>query len=145
MEESSEILYVDDDLDDQYLLRMALNEIGSKYSLKCFPQGQKLIDYLTSARDKPFMIICDLRIADMSGLELRRRINDLEVLRIKSIPFIFFSQIIREKDVEDAYLELVQGFFKKPGDYDAYKIMLKSIIFYWSNAIHPLRNNNTLL
>lgn len=144
MQELGTIVYADADIDDQYLLKLAIAELGYKSEVHCFVDGNKMVEFLQAMNNKPFIIICDLNVHGLAGLDLRNKINDLG-LKFKSIPFVFFSQIVRLQDVNDAYMDLVQGFFRKPKNYEEYKLLLKGIIYYWSKAIHPDDKNWHLL
>jgi hypothetical protein len=73
----------------------------------------------------------------MSGLELRKRLNENEFLRNKSIPFLFFSTAADPQQVQTAYKLTVQGCFKKPTTYLSLKRQLGLIIVYWNDCIHP--------
>jgi CheY-like chemotaxis protein len=73
----------------------------------------------------------------MNGLELRRKINETEHLRKKSIPFIFYSTTASEKAITEAYEMMVQGFFVKPSNLSEIKTMLKVIVDYWKLSKHP--------
>jgi CheY-like chemotaxis protein len=74
----------------------------------------------------------------INGLEFKRQIDADPVLRKKSIPFIFYSTAALQKDVNEAYTELtIQGFFIKGNDYNKTKALIRTIIDYWKNCIHP--------
>ena len=74
----------------------------------------------------------------MNGLELKRKIEADPVLRKKSIPFIFYSTTANLETVVEAYTDLtIQGFFKKGSDYNRTKAVVKTIIEYWKDCVHP--------
>lgn len=131
------IIYVGGDPDDHYLLANALSDIGCANELINLTDGPALIEYMTSTGRKPFLILCDLHLPGMSGIELRDMINDDDRLKKLAIPFIFLSEVVSSKDVEKAYLSLVQGFYKKASDYEELKDQLQAICNYWLKAIHP--------
>lgn len=136
------ILYVDDDEDDQFLLRQALREIGAENPVLCFNDGTEVLTYLEVTEEKPFLILCDLNMPLMSGLELRHRINQNERLRQKAVPFVFFTTAASPEAVQQAYLESVQGFYQKPPQYEQLVNQLRIILAYWRDCLHP---NSALL
>jgi CheY-like chemotaxis protein len=73
----------------------------------------------------------------MSGLELRRRINEDEILRRKSIPFVFFTTAASKQQVEEAYDLTVQGFFIKEPSFIETQRTFKLILEYWDKCKHP--------
>lgn len=131
MPHSGPILYVEDDYDDHLLLQEALSEIGCKNKVIHFEKAFHLLEYLADTRERPFLILCDFHIPDMSGVELKRRIDDDPVLKAKSIPFIFFTGTINPEDVKAAYALPIQGFYRKSLDFDDLKNSLTTITSYW--------------
>jgi len=131
------ILYVGGDEDDRYLVTDALSEIGCTSEVVNFDHGQALIDYLRGSRQRPFMILCDLHLPQMTGLELKEAINTDDLLKRRTIPFIFLSESVNPKDVDDAYMSLVQGFYVKAPTFKGLKDQLRAICNYWELATLP--------
>ena len=73
----------------------------------------------------------------MTGLELKEVINADEKLKRRTIPFIFLSDSVNPKDVDDAYMSLVQGFYVKGTTYEGLKNQLRAICEYWELATLP--------
>ena len=135
--ENGPILYVGGDEDDRYLVTDALESIGRTSKVINFATGQALIDYLNSCKERPFIILCDLYLPQMTGLELKEVINADEKLKRRTIPFIFLSDSVNPKDVDDAYMSLVQGFYVKGTTYEGLKNQLRAICEYWELATLP--------
>lgn len=131
------ILYVGGDDADRYLVTDALADNGAPYKVINFNNGNDLIQYLRSTADRPFVILCDLYLPQISGLELKEHINSDDRLKRKAIPFIFLSESVHPKDVEDAYMSLVQGFYLKAKNYEGLKSQLAAICEYWERATLP--------
>ena len=74
----------------------------------------------------------------MTGLELKEVINADDKLKRRTIPFIFLSESVNPKDVDDAYMSLVQGFYIKARTYDGLKDQLRAICDYWERATLPM-------
>lgn len=136
------IILIEDDPDDLDVLVNALMENEVHNEIKTFTSASDALGYFLTTKDLPFLILCDIRMPGMNGLELRQTINDNDFLRKKSIPFIFYTVAVSQPIVDIAYGLTVQGFFEKPESFDALKIQLKNVIGYWSNCLHP--NNLTL-
>jgi len=73
----------------------------------------------------------------LSGMELRQKIHENEDLRLKSIPYLFFSTTAEQQHVVDAYSKSVQGFFVKPASYSEIKELVHVIISYWNTCVSP--------
>jgi CheY-like chemotaxis protein len=131
------ILVVDDDEDDHDLLRSVCRELKICSSLRFFFKGQELIDYLTSNEQRPFLILYDINMPHINGLDLRELIWTDPDLRSKSIPFIFFSTAASPEQVERAFNLTVQGFFLKGNTFEETVRKLKLVIDYWIESRHP--------
>lgn len=131
------ILIVENDEYDNEVLIQALKDIGVENEAKCFEGAQPMLTYLKETTDKPFVILCDIDMPGMNGLELRKAINDDDYLRRKSIPFIFYTGMVSSQIVDEAYDLTVQGFIEKPSEYRDLQKQLQVIIGYWKENLHP--------
>ena len=73
----------------------------------------------------------------LNGVELREKVHNNEDLRLKSIPYLFFTTSAEQKHVVDAYSKSIQGFFIKPASYDKLKSTIKIIVEYWQECVSP--------
>ncbi len=73
----------------------------------------------------------------LSGIELRNKVHENEDLRIKSIPYLFFTTSAQQSHVIDAYSKSIQGFFVKPNDYSEIKNTVQTIVEYWLKCVSP--------
>jgi CheY-like chemotaxis protein len=137
MAKSGPIIIVEDDLDDQEFITMALKSAGVKNSHTIFINGKLALDYLLVTEEKPFIIVCDINMPVMNGFELRQKINENAYLRQKSIPFIFLTTSDSHNEVVYAYELTIQGFFKKPGSLDELTNTMKEVVGYWRKCRHP--------
>lgn len=131
------IISVEDDEDDQYLIGEAIRQLNLPNPLHFFPNGQAALHYLRTTVEQPFLILCDINMPIMNGLELRKEINENEYLRTKSIPFVYFTTAANSQLIKEAYDSMVQGFYKKSIDYAGLNQQLRLIIEYWQNCLHP--------
>jgi CheY-like chemotaxis protein len=137
MQSSAPIIIVDDDMDDHFILSEIGTRLGIKNRLVFFRSGSDVLQYLRTTTQKPFIILCDINMPQMDGLELRRIIDGDEVLRKKSVPFLFFSTAASTHQVSEAYDLTVQGFFIKESGFEETAKTLKLILDYWSKCLHP--------
>jgi len=131
------IIVVEDDPDDQELLKYICKSLDIKNELLFFDNGAAAYDYLTTTTNKTFIILCDINLPMMDGIELRDKIEKNEVLKRKSIPFVFMSTAATKSQVEKAYLLAVQGFFLKAMSFKEFERKLRIIFEYWQECITP--------
>jgi CheY-like chemotaxis protein len=134
---SGPILIVDDDPDDQDMIERILSKMSVDIERKQFMDGEKLLHYLRTTMENPSLIICDINMPIMSGIQLKAEIDRDPDLRQKKIPFIFLSTTANPLQVRKAYEHSIQGFFVKGQSYDALKNSVENIIRYWKDCFHP--------
>ena len=131
------IVIIEDDKDDQEMLKEVIEGLGYKNEIKFFENCKEGIDYLMETKDKPLLILSDINMPVMSGIEMRSKIIENDYLRQKSIPFVFLSTSSKKEYVEQAYGMMVQGYFEKPDSLGKLKEILNLIIEYWIVCKHP--------
>lgn len=137
MEIAGSILVVDDDEDDHDILKAACEELGVCHALKFFYDGNSLLEHLKNTQEQPFIILCDINMPQLNGLDLRHILWTDTVLRKRSIPFIFFSTAASPIQIRQAYDLTVQGFFLKGHSMRETVRKLKLILDYWTESKHP--------
>jgi DNA-binding NtrC family response regulator len=108
--------------------------------VRFFEKGQHLLDYLYTTNEKPFIILSEINLPGMNGLEMKEKINQDDFLKEKAIPFIFISSNTSAESVRKAYKLNVQGYFEKPRDLAYVEHLMVRIFDYWEMSKHI---NNT--
>ncbi|WP_293891289.1 hypothetical protein [Flavobacterium sp.] len=73
----------------------------------------------------------------LNGKELRKQIIENENIRLRTIPYLFFTTSAAQEDVIDAYSKSIQGFFVKPSRFEDFKRLVKTIVEYWQDCVSP--------
>jgi CheY-like chemotaxis protein len=128
------ILVVEDDPDDQHLLRQICKRLGVRNELIFCENGIQALEYLRTTSNKTFVILCDINMPLMDGLELKDKINQDVNLRQKNIPFIVLSTAATTSQVNRAYNLNVQGFFSKGTSFIEFEKDLGIILQYWTRC-----------
>lgn len=131
------IISIEDDVDDQFLIKNIIEELDIKNEVIFFENGMQALMYLETTQEQPFVIICDINMPIMNGLELRDRIEKNDYLRRKSIPFIFLTTADDPRVINIAYSATIQGFFKKETNFAELKSRFRTIYDYWQASLHP--------
>lgn len=131
------ILLIEDDRDDQLLIQEVLQRIQVANELKCFNNAAEALAYLNETKDKPFLIISNIHLHKIDGIELRQKIQEDPCLKDKSIPFVFMTTDTRPNTVRSAYDLTIQGYFEKGDTLGKLDRTFRTMVDYWSLCIHP--------
>lgn len=137
MAQNGPIIFVEDDMDDQFIYEEVCSKLGVADRVRFFSNAEAALNYLRVTTEKPFIIFCDINMPESDGLQLRKQINEDEYLRRKSIPFVFFSTAATPNQVRVAYDLTVQGFFLKGQNFAGTLSTIEMVLTYWRNCFHP--------
>lgn len=137
MNKDGTIVVIEDDEDDRFVLEEVFNELGYPNDRIYFPDGVSALDYLHQTKDRPFIILSDINLPRLDGLELRRKLHTDAALSLKCIPYIYFTTALNQRAVIDAYSTSAQGFFVKPSHFDDIKDTIFAIVEYWKKCAAP--------
>jgi two-component system response regulator len=138
MEDMSDILLVEDNKYNVEFILDALSKHNLAQRVKVFRDGGEALDYLFAAgeysnRDsfkQPRVILLDLRLPKVDGLELLRMIRTNEAT--KMIPVVIFSSSTRDEDRIESYRLGANSFIVKPIGYDRFVETVTEIGSYWA-------------
>lgn len=105
------ILIVDDRAEDVDLTEVALSMLGCKFRTESASTGEEALELLRAAEHLPAVILLDLKMPGIGGLETLRRIRADE--RLKSIPVVIATCSILESDAREAREAGATGFIHK--------------------------------
>ncbi|MCW3075963.1 MAG: histidine kinase [Bacteroidetes bacterium] len=130
-------VFVDDDTDELMFLKEAVKALGLTNQVVCCINGLEALNYLKETEDEIFMIVSDLNMPKMDGLELKRMIEITPELKIKAIPFVFHSSTSRDSEIKSAYALNIQGFFNKAPTVEGTAKNLFKLFSVWTECVHP--------
>jgi CheY-like chemotaxis protein len=136
--ESLIILYIEDDpAHAEFTMR---NFCKSRFGKRVIhlTDGQKALDYLfnegeftdVESSPRPHLILLDLRLPKVDGLEVLKIIKSDQSLR--SIPTVILTTSEAEADISRAYQFNANSYLVKPLDFTKFSNMIESLGFYWS-------------
>lgn len=137
MNKNGPIIIIEDDTDDQDMLKEVFGKLPYTNELFFFPDGQKALDFLNASDVIPFLILSDINLPKLDGFALRSKIKMDAELQIRCIPYIFFSTAMNQKAVIDAYSMSVQGFFEKQISFKELEKTITVIMEYWKRCAAP--------
>lgn len=129
---TTDIFYVEDDPDYAFILQTALSEITDELKVSIIEDGRVAIEQLRSfadGRDLPKLILLDLNLPGLSGLDILKTIKEMPYL--KYIPVILFSTSDNPKDVKASYEFGANAYVTKPDGYNNLLTCLKTMHEFW--------------
>jgi CheY-like chemotaxis protein len=132
-----QILLVEDDDDHAEIVTRALATNRVLNQIHRVPNGEAALDYVfrrgiwadPALSPRPTVILLDLRLPRVDGLEVLRTIKGSEEAR--SIPVVVLTTSDAERDVTSAYDHHANGYLVKPVDFGKFTDMMHSLGFYW--------------
>ena len=123
------ILLVEDNPDDEALTKLALR-MGMPANVEIARDGQEALDYLLDdANDLPRLVLLDLRLPSIDGLEVLRRIREHD--RTCLTPVVILTSSSAPSDIAAGYRHGVNSYVRKPVDFDQYAELIRLIGSYW--------------
>jgi len=135
--EAMEILLVEDNDYDAELTLRALKQNNSSNRIIRFSDGQEALDYLfqpeaineTKMRAKPKLILLDLKLPGVSGLEVLQAVKSDP--RTRLIPVVVLTSSTEEKDIINSYQLGGNSYISKPVEFDNFMETMKHLGLYW--------------
>jgi len=132
-----EILLVEDNPQDVELTLRALKRHNLANKVHVVKDGAEALDFLFATgsyaeRDMnhtPKVILLDLKLPKVDGLEVLRRIKSDE--RTKTIPVVVLTSSREEQDMVDSYKLGVNSYIVKPVDFDKFVDAVGELGLYW--------------
>ncbi|MFA5531591.1 MAG: response regulator [Thiohalomonadaceae bacterium] len=123
------VLLVEDNPDDEQLILRALKQTGITETIEVTRNGREAVDYLLGVAAPPRLVLLDLKLPKMGGLEV------LQALRLdnktRMIPVVVFTSSIEKTDVLTSYDLGANSYIRKPVDYRQLTDVVKLIVSYW--------------
>jgi len=136
MRSSKPILLLEDDTVDAMTVKRALKDLKVTNQLVRTGNGEEALVYLKDENNtKPCVILLDLNMPKMNGIEFLRVIKTDESL--KRIPAIVLTTSKDDQDRIQTYQLSVAGFIVKPVDYVKFVEAMKIIDLYWTLSEMP--------
>lgn len=131
------ILLVEDDLAHAEIVRRNLKDFRVANRIMHVEDGQAALDYLLrngayanpNASPRPDLILLDLRLPKVDGLEVLSRIKEVEDL--KRIPTVVLTTSSTESDMVKAYANGAGSYLVKPVDFEKFSELMNTFGFYW--------------
>ncbi len=135
--EEREILLVEDNEDDIILTQRALKQAGINHKLAIAKDGEEAMEHLFGSQDHPvlrgepcpLLILLDLNLPKISGLELLKRIRSHK--RTQICPVVILTSSDEDIDIIGGYTLGANSYIRKPVDYKQFVEAIRQLGLYW--------------
>jgi len=132
-----EILLVEDNPDDEELTLRALKAQNIVNEIHVVRDGAEALDFLfckgayskRNFTDQPKVILLDLKLPKVDGLEVLKRVKSDE--RTSKIPVVVLTSSKEERDIVESYKLGVNSYIVKPVDFEQFTKTVQDLKFYW--------------
>ncbi|HTX18077.1 MAG TPA: response regulator [Bacteroidota bacterium] len=131
------VLLVEDDASDVELTKRASAKAQMPDAIVAVEDGQEALDYLHArgaylgrdTADLPTVVLLDLKLPKIDGLEVLRRIRSAEATR--RLPVVILTSSREERDVGTSYDLGVNSYIRKPVDFAQFADAIRHLGIYW--------------
>jgi two-component system response regulator len=123
------ILLVEDNADDEELTVEALRQGNILNDIVVVRDGAEALDYLARAKQLPEVILLDLKLPKIGGLEVLKGVR--ESSRTALLPVVILTSSSEEGDLLSSYRLGANSFVRKPVEFKAFSEVVKQVGLYW--------------
>ncbi len=130
------ILIVEDDPDDEALLLRALKKANISNGINVVRDGAEALDYLFKTGPyadrgggNPAVVLLDLKLPKIDGLEVLRRIREDD--RTRHQPVVILTSSDEQEDMTRGYELGANSYVRKPVEFDSFAQAVTQLGLYW--------------
>jgi len=135
--EALNILLVEDNEAHAELVMRSFEDHALANNIHHVKDGEEALDYVfnrglyadAETYSLPHVILLDLRLPKIDGLEVLRQIRESDVT--KSLPVVVLTTSAAETDAAKAYEYHANSYLVKPLDFEQFSKLMKDLGFYW--------------
>lgn len=135
--ESVEVLLVEDREEDAELTIAELKKHGLANSIKWVEDGEEALDYLASHAVVPKIVLLDLKLPKVSGIEVLREMR--RDGRTRHVPVIVMTSSKEGRDLTAAYENGANSYVVKPVEFGKFSKVIQQLGMYWLVVNQPPR------
>ena len=132
-----EILLVEDNPDDEFLVLRALRKHNVSNRVHVVRDGEEALDFLFSrgtyehedSREALKLILLDVKLPKLSGLEVLAEIKQQPGTR--HLPVVLLTSSRLQEEMLRAYVDGANSFLQKPVDFDQFDELIRHVGYYW--------------
>ena len=130
------VLLLEDDTVDAMTVKRAFKDLNVANNLVRLINGEEGLNYLKKdSNERPCVIILDLNMPKMNGLEFLKYVKDDPEL--KAIPVVVLTTSKADQDKFECFNRSVAGYLIKPADYREFVRAIQILDLYWTLSEMP--------
>ena len=134
-ETTKTILLVEDDPDHEVLTIRALRKSNVANNIVIARDGEEAINLLfdekQALKSLPQVVLLDLKLPKVDGLEVLRRIRESENDKIRVLPVVILTSSDEESDIVRSYRLGVNSYIRKPVNFNEFAEATRQLGMYW--------------
>lgn len=124
------VLLIEDDVIEVMKLNRTVSKLELPHKIIEANNGEEALKILQSKDELPDIILLDLNMPKLNGIEFLNILKNDEIL--KYIPTIILTTSNNQKDLIECYKIGIAGYVLKPLKYDEYISKIEKLLAYWS-------------
>ncbi|MEI6331637.1 MAG: response regulator [Pseudanabaena sp. ELA645] len=124
------IILVEDNPDDERLAIRALRKGNVANEILVARNGEEAINIILSADPLPCVVLLDLKLPKIDGLEVLRRIRAEP--RTHLLPVVVLTSSSEDRDIVESYSLGANSYVRKPVEFDRFTEAVKQLGLYWA-------------
>lgn len=145
MSKTVDIILVEDNPDDAELVIRALRKNGISNTIVHLKDGEEALHFLfcegpyegAQVLPSPRLILMDLKMPKVDGLEVLRRVKSHEQLRL--IPVVMLTSSKEDKDIFESYYLGANSYVVKPVEFEGLLKTVQGLGLYWLLLNQPCK------
>ena len=132
-----EILLVEDNPDDEFLVLRALRKHKVSNRIHVVRDGEQALDFLlgrgryenTGYERRLKLVLLDVKLPKVSGLEVLTEVK--KNISTQHIPIVLLTSSALQEEMLRAYVDGANSFLQKPVDFDQFDELIRHVGYYW--------------
>jgi two-component system response regulator len=134
---SAFIALIEDNPDDEALTLRALKRNGIANEIVVLRDGVEALDFLLdAAKPAPQLVLLDLKLPRIDGLEVLKRLRSEP--RTQLLPIVILTSSSEERDVIEGYRLGANSYVRKPVDFNEFSEAVRQLGLYWLVLNQPV-------
>jgi len=130
------IVLVEDNPDDERLTLRALKRGNLQNEILVARNGEEALNLIFNLAPLPVVVLLDLKLPKIGGLEVLRQIRAHETTRL--LPVVVLTSSSEDRDVVESYNLGANSFVHKPVEFDRFTQAVCHLGLYWSLYNRPI-------